>query len=257
MVIASVDMTNFNRGLTGLINQVGLNNRVVIKKETGELIKTLVRITPKAKPEKIRSDISGKFNMVGNQQNSQFSGTGPSGINWYSVDEHFLRGIAPEADKTNASVSELKKLLYTITKKGKVRLPFKHLHLRQEVILYQTITTKAATVNKLIAAKIKNRGRLAAAWLVAVFKGNITLTGAHQPPAYIMKHATAEARGYFIDGTHSKTSPSFMIANYAAGIGNRDLNGLVNTALKIRAKAMAANTLFFMKGKKNLADYAK
>ena len=253
-------MTRFDRGIAGLIKKVGLNGRVVVRKETGELIKTLVRVTPKAQPERIRRDISGKFALagdVGNSDQGRYSGKlAENGILWYQVDSQYLRGIAPELDKRGASVKELEALSYTITKKGRRKLDFIHPHKRQRVLLYQTVLTKAATVNKLIAQKIKNRGRLAAAWMVAVLFGKIQLTGVGQPPAYIKRNLTHESRGYFQDGTGSENKPSFMIANYGKGIGQRQINFLVRKAVNIRARAMAKNALLFMRGIKQLGDYA-
>jgi hypothetical protein len=261
MINAQIDMTNFNRGIAGLINKVGLESRIVIKKETGELIKTLVRVTPKADPKNIRRDISGKFEMAGlsKQANQRWNGSGevgPSGIKWYAWNEKFLFGVAPELDKRGASVSELKSILYTLTKKGRQNLPFKHPHKRQRVLLLQTVLTNPSTVNRLSAAKIKNRGRLAAGWLVSVFTGVIQITGSNKPPQYVMRHA-AGARGYFMDGTGTPERPSFTIANTARGASNQVVRYVTGVAVAIRAKAMAGNALLYLRGKKNLADYAR
>src|SRR5690242_13551366 len=93
------NLTGFQDGLRGLAKGLGLHERTVIKKETGELVKTLVRISPKATPENIRLDIERKFQMVESDALSDTSGrgdkwqTGKSGVTWYSVDSNYLRGI--------------------------------------------------------------------------------------------------------------------------------------------------------------------
>lgn len=264
--------TGLSRGLAGLIEATKLNARVVVEKETGELEKTLVRITPPADPsqtrENIQRDITGKFNLVADEKMSGFTKigahgkrtytgeTGASGILWYKVDPSYLRGIAPAADKRSASVEELESIRHTITKKGRLSLPFRHPHRNQRVLIYQTIATKKSTVNKLIAKVRSHVGRLKAGWLSPVQYGVIKLTGANQPPQWVTRHLQG-AQGTFIDGLGNAGHPSFTITNYGRGINQKEVPGLIAGAVQIRAKAMAANALLFLQNKKRVGDYAK
>jgi hypothetical protein len=262
--LTTVDISGFNRGLTGFVDKLGLEAKVVLKKEMGELIKTLVKITPGADVVKLKAFNDAQFAKIGDSKNTSTGWAhgggrmGKSGILWFSVDSNFLRGVAPENDMTKASAEELKKLSYRITKKGhSVNLPFRNRKTSQRVLIYQTILTRASTVKKMIALKLKNRGRLKAGWLTAVTGGAVSLTGGNQPPAWVKRHQSG-ARGYFIDGLGVKNFPTFTIANTAAGVGNakNNLTWLMQSALNIRAKAMSANLRLFMRGKKELSSYA-
>jgi hypothetical protein len=250
----------FDAGLRGLIEQCGLNARQVVARETGELIKTLVRFSPPANPPKtreaIRQTIRSKFALAGDSANSERGGQSKpsaSGVRWLYSDPNFLYGVAPELDQRKAGILDLESMLYRLTSKGAIVAPFQHPRRRQRVKLWQTILTKKKTLNALIAKKVRAVGRLKAGWLVAVNRGAVTMTGAI--PQWISRHATG-ARGRFVNGL-ALPSPRFEVANSAKGIGAPFLRYAINSACKIRAKAMQANALLFMRGKKNLADYAK
>lgn len=254
---------SLSRGIAGLVEATGLNVRIVMQKELGELEKTLVRITPPADPaqtrKKIQTDITGKFNIVADEANSNMlrsgGSFGASGIHWYKVDSQFLRGIAPAADKRGATVEDLELLRHRITKRGRLSLPFRHPR-KQRVLLYQTITTKRATVNKLIAKVRTHVGRLKAGWLMAVQMGAIKLTGSNMPPQWVTRHMKG-AQGTFIDSLANKNNPSFSITNYGKGISQKAVPALIASALQIRSKAMAANALLFLQNRKRVGDYAK
>lgn len=242
----------FDRGIAGLIYGAGINAKVVVKKESAEVIKTLVKISPKADPNKIRSDIKGRFNVLNNPsrafEQSEGGIHGSGDVNWYAVDSRALYGVKKDADMREASVDQLKAFLYKTTKTGKIRGQ----RGRQAVYITQRITTRAATVTQLIAQKVRNRGRLAAGWCVAVAKGILQVT----LPAQVARHIQG-ARGSFINGLETPQFPKFTIINTAPDINKRTASGFVQDALKIRAKAMATNALLFMNGKKNIADYAR
>ena len=55
---STVDISGFNRGMTGFVDKLGLSAPVVLKKEMGELLKTLIRTTPPKNPTKTRASIS-------------------------------------------------------------------------------------------------------------------------------------------------------------------------------------------------------
>lgn len=261
MVTATINMTLFNRGMSGLLN-VGVRMKPLVQKEAGELSKTLVNITPPDSPtktrENIKSGISSKFALAGDSENSnldRYSGTvGPAGIKWYQVDSEFLRGIAPEKDMRKASVEDLNKLRFSITAKGRQTLAFRHPRQRQRVLLYQTVLAKASTIRKLITRAQSHVGRLKAGWLVAVGAGVLKLTGS-KPPQFVMRHI-ANARGSYINGLNNPKGPQFTITNSAVGIGQRNVLRLVQKAMDIRGKAMLNNARLIFKGKKTLASYA-
>lgn len=255
MITADVQLTQyFSRGVAGLVYGAGLDARVVVPKEISELIKTLVRLSPKAQPAKIRSDVIKRFTVFGREGRDFIQGKdtfqGHGEVAWYFASSHQLSGVKKEADLRAASVADLKALMYQRTRAGAIR----GRRGRQMVYISQKILTKASTVAKLAAAKVRNRGRLAAGWLVSVVKGPIKITGG-RIPEFVNRHAQG-ARGSYIDGITGKF-PRFTIINTAVGIGQKSVDGIVKSAVKIRAKAMQANALLFMKGKKNISDYAR
>lgn len=258
MLTATFNMNLFQRGIKGLVLDCGINAKKVVAKEMGELEKTLSRLSPKADPKKIKTDINRRFAVMGSSEH-EFDSAGPrrsfegqGDVRWYAANSRALYGVKADADYRKASVEDLKKLMYARTKGGKIRGK----HGRQAVYITQRVLTKASTVARLAAAKVRNRGRLAAGWLVATFRGPIKITGSGQPPKFVTRHAEG-ARGTFIDSLAVPNFPRFTITNFAKGISGKTINGMIQKALNIRGKAMAANALMFMKGKKKIADYAR
>jgi len=264
MMTASVDLSGFNAGMAGLVQALGVESVVVVKKEVGELMKRLVKMTPAADAKNISATISTKFANIGNDRNSDTSwlngkgGQSATGIKWISVSSKYLVGVVPVNDMRNATLEEVKAVSYKITKSGSRLKASIQGHGRQKALIYQTILTKASTIKKLIAAKIKNRGRLKAGWLAAYFSHAVDITGSNLPPSFVTRHKDGIG-GYYIDGLQVPGNPSFSIANRAAGIGNakNKMDWIVQAALDGRAKDMATNMRLFISGKKHLSDYAK
>ncbi len=256
--IESVDMTGFSAGLRGLAN-LGIPMSKVIREETGQLIKTLVNISPAAKARRIQDDIKRKFEWLGMDiVNPKLEGQqSGSGIKWVSVNKHYLTGVDPVTDMRKASVEELKQLSYKVTNKGRrIRKDFTDPRTHQKVLILTKLLTKQKTVNALANAKAKNRGRLKAAWLPAIRDGVIKIGGRLMPPQWVTRHARG-ARGDYLNQLSDPKNPSFTIMNRAKGLKLLAESHFVERALEIRAKAMVANVAGFFKRGKNLADYAK
>lgn len=265
-------MTAFNQGMAGLIRKCKLDAPTVVRKEAGQLIKELVDLSPpsnkfkggsKSKTAKSIADgVMFSFQSISDARNSDASWLGKSeksGIRWFSVDSNFLHGVAPARDMRKASVEELRRLRFAITKSGKrLNQPIKG-HAKQRALIYQTIITKAATLKKLIPRLQKNIGRLKAGWLVAVTRGQAVLSG-KQPPQWVTDHATG-ARGDTVNGLAIPNNPSLTIINSAKGISQKGVDFIVSSAVRNRAAKMAAVTREILAGskigQKRLLDYAK
>lgn len=259
MVTATIDTTGLDRGMRALIQKAGLNAKVVVEKETGELIKTLVKVSPPGDPAATRArialNVSGKFQAL--SDNLPQPSISQDGMDWYAWDSNYLYGTGPDKDMTKASVEELRQLLYrTRISGGKARqiLGFTHPRSRQRVAITQRILAKASRIKQLISRIQRHVGRLKAGWLVAVTYGRINLSGANLPPSWVTRHSKG-AKGSYIDGTGNKNNPSFTISNTAKGIGGKTVNYLVKKAVSIRAKAMQVNAALFFSGKKPLSAY--
>lgn len=257
----------FDAGIQGLIQKCRINSKVVVAKETGELIKMLVKLSPPknlaASKEKAASDVRGKFDAVATGGGRDFEATsgghiGATGIKWYSVDERFLRGVAPQSDMRKRSAQDLYRMFRKITRGGRLKLAFKHPRKRQRVLISTKILATKAQVSK-VAAIVKDKfGRLKAGWCVAVAQGVIKIYGANMPPGWVTKHF-AGARGTYVNQIDRPDKPAFTIVNQARGIGNprHGMKWIVDLALKARAASMKQNALLFMRGKKKIADYAR
>lgn len=258
MITSRIDMTGFNRGIVGLIKTLRVQPRVVIAKEAGELIKTLVKTSPAAKAPRIKDDIMRKFEWSGLDMNANLQGQkAGSGLTWVGVNGDYLTGIDPVLDMRDASVEELKDLAYQMTKRGRIKKPFIHPRKKQQVLILTKVLTKLSTVKKLAAAKAKNRGRLKASWLTAVRDGVIKISGGNMPPKWVTDHVNWGTRGYWRNGMNVPFSPSFTIASYAKGLTVKAERFFIQRALNIRAKAMLANMKHFAEGKKPLSSYAR
>ncbi len=262
---ATVDLTNFNKGIAALRRAVPVASRVIVEKESGEVIKTLVRISPPENPrqtkENIKFNINRNFESIGRQNNfdSMNNKIGPSGIKWYAANSDFLFGGAPDSDLRSASENTLLQVHYRTKKiqgSRRIVVPFRKQRGGQKVALITKVITSPEQRASLIKRIQGHVGRLKAAWMVAVTKGKIRISGGHQPPNWVKKHAPG-ARGRFENNLMNKEFPSFTIVNFAKGVTSRSSKYFMKTALKIRAGAMLKNAHLHFVGKKNLSDYAK
>ena len=264
MITADVDMTGFNQGIAAMIRSIGATSRVIVEKETGELIKTLVKLSPPRDPSrskfKAETDVRSRFAMAASGGFRDFNSTsgtvGAGGVKWYSVDEKFLRGVMPENDMTKQSTDSLYKTFRTYNKKGRMNLAFKHPRKRQRILISQKLLATPKQISEIVGRVKKNFGRLKAAWLVSTRSGAIKISGGNLPPAWVTKH-TQGAKGRFENGLSTPNNPTFTITNFAKGIGHKAINSIVYSAVSIRAKAMMKNAELYTRGKKNLADYAR
>ena len=264
MITAEVDMTGFNAGIVAMMRSVGATSRQIVEKETGELIKTLVKLSPPKDPSrskyKAETDVRSRMAMASNGGYRGFEetsgSTGASGFKWYAVDEKFLRGVLPENDMRKESDDKVYKAFRTYNKKGRMNLAFKHPRKRQRILISQRLLATPQQINSIVKRVKNNFGRLKAAWLVSTRAGAIKITGGNLPPIWVSKHADG-ARGRFENGLSTPNNPNFTIANFAKGIGHKAINSIVASAVSIRAKAMMKNAELYTSGKKNLADYAR
>lgn len=261
MITATIDISKFNRGMAGFVDKLGIEAKVVLKKETGELLKTLIKVTPPADPSKtrnrIKQQVASRFDEASSVDVTGIDQAGESGIVWTRHTKKYLYGISRELDKRSESnVKRAAALYYGLTAKGRRILPFLKPRKRQKVYLRQRIFLQSGMKKKIGAYFAKHVGRLKAGWLASW--DVLAPTGGNQPPKWVTRHKQG-ARGYFIYGLGIKNYPTFIIANTAAGVGNKknNLDWLAQKALAIRAKAMKTNLALFMRGKKNVGDYAR
>ncbi len=253
----------FDRGINALIFQAGLNSRTVVAKETGELIKTLVRLSPptslaKAK-QKSEKDIRGVFRPMPDEI---FTGHKADGkLHWLYASPKALLGVEKKDFKPDLDVLAAARILGNDRgTRGKAyeelgeRESNSGTYTHQNVMRLNRTVISKGTFKRLVA-EIKSRfGRLRASWLVSVARGPIKLSGANLPPAWVTKHVDG-AKGNYVDGLGVPNFPRFTIISTATGVGKPSMANIIKAALMIRAKAMQVNATLFMKGRKNISDY--
>lgn len=255
-------------GLRALIQKCGLNARDVVRKETGELIKTLVRISPPKSPGptrlKIDETIQSKFAAMAEVETDferNKSKESSTGVKWTGATSAHLFGIMKNSDMRKSSQADLLQVYYRIRGVSKnnfqIVVPFRGRVTHQKVAIKTKITTTKAQVNSLVKRIQGHVGRLKAGWLAAVVRGVVQITGTPVPPQWVLRHANSGVRGRFINGLSDGQFPRFTIINSAKGINGSNSQYFIRSAVAIRAKAMKANALLFMKGKKKLSDYTK
>lgn len=253
MITADIQLNDFNRGINRLITRVGLDAKRVLKKEVAELTKTLVKLTPpknlassKAKAAKSTAAIIRPIppnSFRGKQR-------GSNEHRWLYASPQVLVGVNQEDYRPELAVKPARKILFAEKqRKASFRLGRRG---NQVVTITQRKMVKPAVFRGVIREIQNNFGRQKAGWLAGVFKGEVKLTGAGKPPAWVTKHRHG-LRGGSIDQTATTGKPSYTIINFAKGISSKHTQGQVIAALKIRAKAMKKNLEMILAGKKEYA----
>lgn len=255
---ATLDTSAFVSRMARFTDKLGIESSVVVKKESGELMKTLVKVTPPDDVDRTRGKIDktvrSKFANASNQQKTYFKHrlAGSGDITWYTWTSKFLYGVKQGMDKRDASADEIYKLALTLTPGGRQSLPFAHPRKKQRALISQTILATKEQVDGAVKRFKSHVGRLKAAWLVGW--DIIAPTGGNMPPQWVMKQRQG-ARGRYVDGLSIKDFPQFTIGNSALGINSPEAYRLAQKALDIRSGAMLTNFRLFFKGKKELSQY--
>lgn len=267
MIISTIDHSGFSAGIAGLIQKARLNAGVVVTKEMGELVKTLVRITPPKEPTKTRASIKGnvmhRFEQLGENQ-GDFAAldrpTSGSGVKWYAASTSYLFGAAAASDMRKADQRTLLNIYYrakSVQRHRRIVVPIRGRKTRQRAAIITQVFTTKKQVRDLTARITRHVGRLKAAWLPIVRDGLVKITGAYMPPDWVTRHVNLKTRGTYSNGLGNRDNPSLTVTNQGKDAGKQFNEWIIGSALDIRAKAMAENVKFFLSGKKQLSDYAK
>lgn len=255
----TIDLTRFNSGMAAYSDLLGIPMAKVLRKECGELDKTLIRLTPPRDPAKLRAKIKGQVESKMDAINfDTFAGEkmGKGDIKWYAASPHYLFGIAADKDMTKAGTEELRQVYLSILYiKGRARQiePIKGHPTQRAAILQNVLTTKGQRA-ELVKKLQSHVGRLKAGWLVSYDR--LSPGGGNQPPGWVTRHR-AGARGYFIDQSRGTKQPSITLANTAVGSGSAAMLGIARAAVGLRVRAMKTNLRLLLSGHKHLGDYAR
>lgn len=263
------NFAEFNRNMLERMDKLEQAGAHVLREQVGLLCRTLINITPptnRAKTaKKIDKSVGEVFNALKSEGTHNYGDarlrdirtkSGYSDVWWYSFQPDAIFGVAKDKDYTDSSLEQLNQIYLSL--KGKIgkggRIIAGHRG-KQRVIIWQKATTNEKKVEKLIL-KIKKRiGRLKAAWAVS-WQDCGSPSGTLGPVQdWVMRHiqgAKQLGTGYSIDSLGTKGMPSFTIVNRAPGVSEIRKQGILDDALAIRAKAMAADLALYVRGVKHL-----
>lgn len=262
---------DFEKGLAMLVYGAGINSKLVVKKESGEALKSLVRMTPPGDKGKTAFDIKYRVQSklgILRKNNRDFDSfdakEGSTGVKWYAASADYLFGVARDSDMRESDVKTLLNVYYktkNVQKHARVVVGFKNRKGgRQKIAILTKVITKASN-RKAVVDRIQSHiGRLKGGWLgeMGVTFSRLKPTGSNMPPEWVMRHRS-RARGHSYDFSDNGDKPRFVMTNFAVGIGNpkNKIDWICESVLAVRAKAMQKNALMFMNGKKKISDYAK
>lgn len=259
MLTADIQVNEFNRGLNRLATRLGLDAKRMMQTELGQLVKTLVKISPPEDRNKsmrnVRAKVNKRFEKLG-QQSTNFlnheNKASKSGLKYYAANSDYLFAGASDADMTNATVKQLRAIYYASRKlQGSYRIVagFKNRNTSQRVAISTRILAKDKQVKEVGDKIAYNFGRLKAGWLSPVKAGVVNPGGRFPIPKWVKNHMFG-ARGRFLNGLDNPQNPNFTIINFAKGAAGKASKRFVKYAMSIRAKAMKENARQILSGKK-------
>lgn len=255
----SVDTSKFDVGCAVYSAELKKTPREVVTEQSGLLMVDLGRNLPPKDPDKTKASIEAgvhkKYSILSTatvDNTFVLGGGGKAGhgdVLWVGSSSKSLFGIAKEADMTKASVEELRKLYYTLTKSAKQRVGQRG---KQKVYIGQKITAKEATVRKLIADIQKRVGLLRASFCIG-----LSQVGAkQQPPSWVMRHIfSGQAKGDFTNGLNQQGRADFTIISNAAGCTSERATFFLQGALDRRGESMIARIGYLQRQAKEKAQF--
>lgn len=255
---AELDYTEFQRGLSAMVQRAGIQFKRVIKKESGELLKTLVRLSYPENRTKTNKNIEQRVRSVFKKNESVPKSKHPNngGIKWYAANSEHIYGIAPQKDLRGAGFDEVYATYKQIRGKpvGAGRESTMRRNTKQTAVVINRFIVKRGQIREVIRRVQSHVGRMKAGWLPAVRDGVVKISGEYSPPGFVVRHYSGARGKYQVD--FSDESNLFgEFTNFAKGIGKHLRNNFINRALQIRGRAMAKNAELYFKGKKFIGEY--
>jgi hypothetical protein len=256
----SVDLTKFNTACVVYSNELKKTPREVVTEQAGLLMADLGKNLPPRDPDatkaKIEQGVTRKFAILSTStaDNTFVAGgggkAGHGDVLWIGSTANSLFGIAKEADKTQATPEDLRKLYYATTSSGKQRAGQRG---KQRVYISQRVTTKESTRTKLIKIIQDRDGLLRASFCVGFNE-----VGAKQRlPAFVAKHvASGKVKGSFINGLGLPGKAEFTIISNADGVGDEKCTYFLQGALNRRGEAMMTRISYLQRESKKKAGFA-
>jgi hypothetical protein len=255
----TVDLTKFNVGCAVYAAELKKTPREVVTEQAGLLMSDLARNLPPRDPDatkqKIETSVNRKFSILATStaDNTFIAGgggkEGHGDVHWIGSTANSLFGISREADKTQASPEDLRKLFYSTTNSGKQRAGQRG---KQRVYISQKITTLESTRQKLIKIIQDRIGLLRASFCT----GYSDVGGKRRLPAFVMKHiASGKAKGSFINGLGQPDKAEFTIVSSADGVSDEKCTYFLQGALNRRGEAMMSRIHYLQRESKKKAGF--
>lgn len=250
------NLPQFNAAMARYVDELHMCGPVVVKQQAGLLARSLINLTPpKSAPktkERIRSSVGGKFAILRSENPREFvqDQAGRGDVSWYAFQPKGIFGVARDKDCRQMSDEELYQLnlVTKVNKQGRLVAGKRG---KQTVYIWKRFLTNPGAVSRLVKRIQEHVGRLKAGWVVGWRAGGAPAGGMNAVPGWVLKHETG-ARGYVVDGLGIANAPEFTMANYAVGASEEKLGPIVSSAMRVRAKAMTADVLLYVKGVKKV-----
>lgn len=248
-------LPEFSKALQDKVAMLGRAAPVVLKQEAGALARTLIKLSGPESIAKTKEAIEARARGVFGQNSREgFAirggkhGTGD--VDWYDWKPTTLRGIAKEVDLRGRSADELYNLFKTYqsqrTAKGMIQAGQRG---KQKILIWKKYVASMRAFAAMVKRVQSHIGRRQAGWLKA-WRSVGSPSGTLGPvPQSVLKHEQG-ARGHYEDATSDQKTPSFTLVNTAKGASG--LQPIIETAMRIRAKAIAADLLLYWKGVKKV-----
>ena len=257
----SDNFAHFNTQMARYVDDLGMAAPVVVWQQAGLLARTLIQLTPPRDPEKARDKVERDINGVFGQMTESFKNHGSNDdspkhgygdVYWYHWDDQSLTGKKKLNDSTGADVESLRLLYYKMKSRPTTgNIQYVGTRGKQGVYIKEQFLVNPTTQHQLIRHLRENVGRLKAGWLPGWKAAGSPAGSAGAVPVFVTRHDTG-ARGYVVDGLGIKGCPAFTMANYAAGARASTLGRIMVSALNLRAKAMMADILLYVRGVKKV-----
>lgn len=256
----NVQMGRLRDAISLRITRLGGNTKTIVKRQAGLLCRTLINLSPPKDYDKsarrIEDRVNTKFHQINTGGGADHSGDiakqGDGTVIWTGSSKFAVYGIAKDVDYRDASVEGLEALFLGRggIKRTAGRAKYPRGHGQQDVYVWQKIVTKKATVKALAKRLIQRIGRLKAGWMVGWQEcGSPGAT----VPQWIAKHRTG-ARGRCDMQLDIPNAPSVIITNSARGVSEIKRNGILASAMRIRADAIVKDVQFAITNPKEWSE---
>lgn len=257
MISAEWDSTRLNVMMSRYVTQLGIPEREVIRRQSGLLIKDIVRVMPPRNLSRSRKKTDEALSQVFSPPppkiwrlgDKKGGGIGSEFQELYASPELLVSTPTKLLGNSGSPTPGLVTTFYN--RRGTLgpkytEGPLRHgWAQRQKLIVINRIIITKSAINRVKGNLVDRIGKMKASFCFAW--DHLKIAG--KPPAWVSKHVTRkDAKGSFADLTNLP-NPEFDIESNASGISGKRPQEIVRGAMRIRAEKMMADLRNQLSGK--------